>query len=221
MPLRSRKRGYWGLALTAVIAGVFGVGVGTALRFQVVPTVAENTLDPDQAFPPLADWPPKEPRAQRFNRNSESIPQRRLLPAAEAATSLPESEILDAALDEANLSAPLDTEPAINDVLPSERLGNADEPVAPSPLSPSDLSSERLERRQTPLTDAPNPEIVPSPSRESAPEIAPAPVLSPPNANGIAPTAPALDLPDKVQSMPPAAPAPAATNLGEASTATE
>ena len=92
-PLRSRRRRTVGLTLTALVAGIFGIGIGTALRFQVVPATADSPLNPEQAFPPLADWPPKPPRASRTRRQSDAPAPRRLLPAAEAATSRPATDI--------------------------------------------------------------------------------------------------------------------------------
>ncbi|MEO0540430.1 MAG: hypothetical protein AAFZ80_06150 [Cyanobacteria bacterium P01_A01_bin.105] len=88
-PRRFRLRSHGYLGLTALVAATLGLGVGSALRFQVMPSVTETRLSPDQSFPPLADWPPAAPRARRLDRESQGFSQRRLLPAAEAATVAP------------------------------------------------------------------------------------------------------------------------------------
>lgn len=55
------------LATTALLASLVGMGLGVALRFQLQAT-HDDLFDPQQSFPPLADWPPADPVVDRFDR---------------------------------------------------------------------------------------------------------------------------------------------------------
>ncbi|ESA35430.1 hypothetical protein N836_12045 [Leptolyngbya sp. Heron Island J] len=64
----SRRRLFF-LAATAAVASGLGIALGGTLRFQVVP-VSQAPLPlfkPQQDFPPLAEWPPEVPSADRYN----------------------------------------------------------------------------------------------------------------------------------------------------------
>ncbi|MEO1589726.1 MAG: hypothetical protein AAFU71_00390 [Cyanobacteria bacterium J06632_22] len=216
--LRSHRRRYLGLALTAFVAGVFGLGVGSALRFRIVPSVAENRLSPEQAFPPLADWPPEAPRASHLKRDLEASPARRLLPAAEAATSRPAS-----------------TSNRISDTTPATPTDRDDSDQAVAPLSsPLPLSNVESETRPNELEQSPDLEALvqgtlenPQPLRNSNPLAAPD---SPSESTGLpaAPTplseadtavpTPTLRLPEKARPIAPAAPiedAPSSENTAD------
>ncbi len=212
-----RSYGYLWLGMTAFIASIFGLGVGTALRFRVVPTVGENRFSPDQSFPPLADWPPKLPRADRSTRDTfdwsrDTPPQRRLLPAAEAATS-------NTADSFAGPSSTTDPVPVRPDT-PSQALPSAGSDLADFQ---SDVVSDGVDDgprsvpslRDSAAADGGLPGTTPIPDNRlnegldtapTAPPLSTTPrLLSAPE-----PTPPTLRLPDKSPPTPlPAAPAPA------------
>ncbi|MCT7950494.1 serine/threonine protein kinase [Ancylothrix sp. C2] len=48
-------------ALTAVIAGFFGISLGLSLRVGLVGQISVEIFDVEQSFPPLEDWPSSEP----------------------------------------------------------------------------------------------------------------------------------------------------------------
>ncbi|HEY9808066.1 MAG TPA: serine/threonine-protein kinase [Halomicronema sp.] len=54
----SNKRAF---ALTAIIAGFFGISLGLSLRLGLVGQISAEILDVEQSFPPLKDWPITEP----------------------------------------------------------------------------------------------------------------------------------------------------------------
>ncbi|MEL7504331.1 MAG: hypothetical protein AAFN18_17905 [Cyanobacteria bacterium J06554_6] len=197
--------------MTAVIAGSLGLGIGTAVRMQVVPAIQDTRLSPEQSFPPLSDWPPSMPSVRRrpVNRltnsrnqgGGQSEPQRRLLPTAEAAP-VPEPSSEPPA-------APATAQPT------SELLDEAIEPAQPEPAA---LIDDELEVLGDPAADpaadrsasrsAAEPQ--PSPSlaelTDSVPEPAPEFSVSPPT--------PAPNLPEKSRLAPlPQAPTPESVDL--------
>ena len=79
---RATRRRRATLVLTAVVASAFGLGLGSTVRFKASdPEV--TVFDPEQSFPPLADWPPAAPvaedgRSLYFQDRSPALRQHRL-----------------------------------------------------------------------------------------------------------------------------------------------
>ncbi|MBT9315463.1 hypothetical protein [Leptothoe spongobia] len=58
---RVPKRRLFSLIATAAVASGLGVTLGSTLRFQVLPVGQAPLFQPQQDFPPLAEWPPQVP----------------------------------------------------------------------------------------------------------------------------------------------------------------
>ncbi|MEO0757628.1 MAG: hypothetical protein AAFY78_12225 [Cyanobacteria bacterium J06648_16] len=193
--------------MTAVIAGSLGLGIGTAVRMQVVPAIQDTRLSPEQSFPPLSDWPSSMPSVRRRPDNrltnsrnqggGQAEPQRRLLPTAEAAP-VPEPSSEPPA-------APSTAQPT------SELLDEAIEPAQPEPAASIDDEVEALgdpaaDRSASRSAAEPQPSPSLAELTDSVPEPAPEFSVSPPT--------PAPNLPEKSRLAPlPQAPAPESVDL--------
>ncbi|NEP54511.1 MAG: hypothetical protein F6K65_39245, partial [Moorea sp. SIO3C2] len=79
----SRRRLFFLLA-TAAVASASGIVFGSTIRFQIA-SLGQSTrlFNPDQDFPPLAEWPPDIPESDEsiyLHWNDEALPARTLIP---------------------------------------------------------------------------------------------------------------------------------------------
>ena len=79
--VRVSKRKLFSLVATAALASTLGIAMGSTLRFQVLAVSPAPLFNPQQNFPPLAEWPPQVPLEKERNafdidqENSMSPPQ--------------------------------------------------------------------------------------------------------------------------------------------------
>lgn len=180
-----------GLAVTALVAAIAGLGFGLALRLGAPVAVGGARLSPEQAFPPLPDWEGDDPVAEFDTPYLTDRPEppvreaepRRQLPATEPietpfepapAAEAPPVEAIDSPTDPAPESEPVEDNPAVDSPIPAEppaSLPPAAEP--PAPLAPAPLTPAPAPPREAPAPTDPASSFFPGPSPAPAPPASP------------------------------------------------
>jgi hypothetical protein len=194
---------------TSVVASLLGLVVGWHHRLQPTQLLSPNSFNPEQSFPPLADWPGDDPGA----REVRTRPQRpdygdappRSVPTSPVVADpvAPPVTAPQTPLPEVERPAVVEPEP---DIWPSESQSptpipseGAATPVIPEPST----NPEKL----PPVDSTPAPAAVPTPAPVPTAAPPPAPIPIVPETPKVAPPPAPL-----VPAEPPAAPAPTTTS---------
>jgi len=200
----------WALAAlggTALIASIGGLGLGLTVRLKPGPSSSTTLLNPEQSFPPLADWGGDDPVADWDN----MTPGRRFLPDYGDRPSrpvLPQQPVTSESMVEANVVSDPTDEVTPSALDPStghastaeESLFDSPEPFTSEPenvptsgVPPSPSRAEEFEetgsdatiseesRREPPSPIRPVPDSTPSLQAPPDPFTAPAPLPSAPS----------------------------------------
>jgi hypothetical protein len=194
---------------TSLVASLVGLGLGLHNRMQPNQLLSPGTLNPEQSFPPLSDWPGDEPGSfQEFlprpNRPDYGESPSRPQPSSPVEADLvapTEPTVAEpvAPGSESDTMAPFSTEWEGQN---SESGIEGGENGQPAPEQPVDLAPE------FPVESGPAPDRAPSPAPPPL-EVKPAPQPIPAPAPPIPEAAPP---PPLAPTAPPAAPAPTTTS---------
>jgi hypothetical protein len=204
----ARKWAFAALGFTALIASIGGLGLGLTVRLQPGPSRSTTLLNPEQSFPPLADWSGDDPVAdwddmspsRRFLPDYGDRPTRPVLPQppVTSESTVEETNVVSGPTDEAAPSA-LDSSSAA-EAEAEDSFFDSPEPFtsepenSPTPGVPqspgrvekaeetgSDATISEELSRETPNPIRPVPDSAPSLQAPPAPLTAPAPLPSAPS----------------------------------------
>lgn len=205
---------YGGLGITAGVASLAGVALGLQLRLQPQDSVSQPFLAPEQAFPPLSDWPGQATPAavdsdfpQRLERYSDIPPRPAptisppIVPTPPIESEVPVVPLIPLESEASSEPSPVQTPPPVPRPPQPEPEEPALPPIPASPETngitppsppPSPMPSGSPASPPSPLETTSPPETVPSVPAAPAPPTpaAPAPIAPAPVAP--APVAPAM-----------------------------